>query len=74
MKNLRKKIGDLICESFSISFRFSVETIMENNKSPITEKRDFQNRNETLLLASFGTPDCQKSNARNKIDNFSLKN
>ena len=68
------KINYLICQWIPTSFKFSAETKMEDNKPLVTENWEFHYREETLYVAFFGPSDCEYSNAKNKIDNFSKKN
>ena len=69
----KEKINDLIRKSMSKSFMFSVETEMEYTKFPVTEKWEFQYRDEAPWRSSFRKSDCQYSNARITIDNISIE-
>ena len=73
---MREKINDLISQSIFTSSKLSAETKMEDTKPLVTGKRSFiiQYRYEILWIALFGISDCQYSNARNKINNFSIEN
>ena len=47
---------------------------MEDSMPLFTEISEFQYREETLKIASFGISGVQYSNARNKNDNEAIKN
>ena len=47
---------------------------MEDTKPLVTDKKEFQNRDETLEITLFGISEDQSSKARNKFDIFTTEN
>ena len=72
MKNVMR--GKSMNWIFCTSFKFWEKTKVENTKPLVTEKRAFQYRDETLLIALIIISDYQHSNAGNKYDQISIDN
>ena len=50
-----------------------MDTSMEKIKTVVTEKYEFEYRDESILIATLEFSDYQDSNARNKINNFIIE-